>query len=71
MKQNYPFGDLEREYLVDDTLAQEDSYIEYLKLSASSENATNTKIEIGDVKIKDYQEGPIDHRDPKTLRSNV
>lgn len=58
---NYPMGDLdlEREYLIDDLIAQERSYQEYLTLKASEEmkyqplnckieiqNETNTRIEV-------------------------
>lgn len=49
MKQNYPFGDLdlEREYLVDDVLAQEENYLKYRQLQQEEEfKALKTKIEV-------------------------
>jgi len=58
MQQNYPYGDidLEREYLVDDLLAQEKSYNEFLKLWQEDEFRNphpNTKIEIGHDKTRE------------------
>jgi hypothetical protein len=48
MQQNYPFGvDLEREYLVDDVLAQEEDYLRYRNLQQEEEmNILKTKIEV-------------------------
>ena len=43
--------DLEREYLIDDMLAQGQSYEDYLKLQKEPEiNILNTKIEVGNGK---------------------
>lgn len=44
--------DLDREYLIDDVLAQEQSYNEFLKLRESSEfnSPLNSKIQVGDGK---------------------
>lgn len=58
MQQNYPNGDydLEREYLIDDVLAQEKSYNEFLKLWKEEEFRNpnlNTKIEIGHGKTRE------------------
>ena len=58
MKQNYPYEDidLEREYLVDDILAQEKSYQEFLKLWEEDEFRNpnpNTKIEMGNDKTRE------------------
>jgi len=48
MQQNYPYGvDLEREYLVDDVLAQEENYLRYKSLQQEEEmNTLKTKIEV-------------------------
>lgn len=49
MKLNYPLGDLdiEREYLINDSLAEEQRYSEYQQLKKSEEvNVFNTKIEV-------------------------
>jgi hypothetical protein len=47
MKINYPFGDydLEREYLVDDSIAESHNHEEYLKLQQLNK-PENTKIEV-------------------------
>lgn len=63
MKQNYPNGDwdLEREYLIDDILAQEQNHLKYLQLQKEEEmNVLNTKIEVAygttiEVDKKDFQ----------------
>lgn len=56
MEQNYPFGvDLEREYLIDDIIAQEENYLKYKALKDQEEefNTLKTKIEVSDgTKIK-------------------
>lgn len=49
MRQNYPNGDydLEREYLINDSIAKEWEYEEFLKLQNSPEiNIINSKIEV-------------------------
>lgn len=48
MKQNYPEYDLDREYLIDDVLAQEQKYFESQKLKNDPElnSPLNTKIEV-------------------------
>lgn len=49
MKMNYPLGDLdiEREYLINDSLAKEQEYLEYQQLKKAEEvNILNTKIEV-------------------------
>jgi hypothetical protein len=49
MKQNFPNGDydLEREYLINDLLAQEQDYLGYQKLKQEEEmNVLNTKIQV-------------------------
>jgi len=48
MKQNYPDIDLDREYLIDDVLAQEQKYFESQKLKNDPDmnSPLNTKIEV-------------------------
>lgn len=49
MKINYPFGDydLEREYLIDDSIAESHNYEEHLKLQQfNNENPITAKIEV-------------------------
>jgi hypothetical protein len=48
MKQNYPEYDLDREYLIDDVLAQEQRYFESQKLKSDPDmnSPLNTKIEV-------------------------
>ena len=64
MQQQYQIEyDLEREYLTDDLLAQEESYNKFLELSREEEfrNPTlNTKIEVANVKTRatDKEEYP-------------
>lgn len=49
MKINYPFGDydLEREYLIDDSIAESHNHEEYLKVQQfNNENPITAKIEV-------------------------
>jgi hypothetical protein len=47
MKIHYPQGDLEREYLINDSYAKEQEYEEYLKLMQDPEiQLDQTKIEV-------------------------
>lgn len=49
MKIHYPHGDYEREYLIDDSLAKEQEYLEYLKLQNDpSIQINHSKIEVKD-----------------------
>lgn len=49
MKIHYPHGDYEREYLINDSLAKEEEYLEYLKLQKdSSIQIDHSKIEVKD-----------------------
>lgn len=54
MEEYYPEYDLEREYLINDMIAQEQRYQEYLALKKelnqqqNQKQTLNTKIEIGD-----------------------
>lgn len=49
MKIHYPHGDYEREYLINDALAKEEEYLEYLKLqNDSSVQIDHSKIEVKD-----------------------
>jgi hypothetical protein len=62
MKINYPDGDwdIEREYLINDSLKQEQEYFEYLALKKDPEvNIDYTKIEVKDgseARIEVHQE---------------
>lgn len=59
MKQYYPEEDLEREYLINDSLAKDREYEEFLKLQKDPEiNIFNTKIEVKDAgtRVEIHQE---------------
>jgi len=75
MKIHYPNGDLdiEREWLIDDSLKKDQEYEEYLKLvSEGVLNTDLTKIEVKDgreARIEVHQEGQENNREVKGTES--
>lgn len=76
MKQNYPNGDydLEREYLINDSLAKDWEYEEFLKLQQDPEiHILNTKIEVANeprtTRIEVHQETQEAHREYEGAKS--